>query len=179
MRAFPNGAGARPNAQAGFTYLALLILLALVGLVASASLQAGSLMRRRQAEEALLDVGTEFRLALRSYADATPAGLSRAPHTLEELLRDPRYPGVRRHLRRLEADPLTGQATWGLVRTPDGAGILGIYSLAPGHPIKRADFPAAYQDFNDKDRYADWVFVQAPPATALTRAGARIPAGPK
>ncbi|MEC4590288.1 hypothetical protein VPG91_04755 [Nitrospirillum amazonense] len=151
----------RPD-EAGFTYLGLLIILAIIGVVAAASLQAGALMQRRQAEESLLDIGSDFRTALRSYADSTPAGLPRSPRTLQDLVRDPRYPGVRRYLRRVPPDPLGGDQPWGLVMSPDGAGIIGIYSRAPGHPIKQDNFPAAYQDFRNRDSYADWVFTQAP-----------------
>jgi type II secretory pathway pseudopilin PulG len=154
-------AAERPG-EAGFTYLGLLIILAIIGVVAAASLQAGALMQRRDAEEGLLDVGSDFRTALRSYADSTPAGLPRAPRALQDLLRDPRYPGVRRYLRRVPPDPMGGVLPWGLVMSPDGAGIIGIYSQAPGHPIKQDNFPAAYQDFRNRDSYADWVFTQAP-----------------
>ncbi|MEA1673187.1 hypothetical protein [Nitrospirillum sp. BR 11163] len=154
-------AKSRPN-EGGFTYLGLLIILAIIGVVAAASLQAGALMQRRAAEESLLDIGSDFRAALRGYADSTPAGLPRSPRTLQDLVRDPRYPGVRRHLRRVPPDPMGGDQPWGLVMSPDGAGIIGIYSQAPGHPIKQDGFPPAYQDFRNRDRYADWVFTQAP-----------------
>lgn len=154
---------ARCSGEGGFTYLGVLIALAILGMMAVASVRQGGVLRRHAAEEALLAVGQDFRDALRSYADATPAGLPRTPRALQDLLRDPRYPGVRRHLRHVPFDPMTGGYDWGLVMTADGTGILGIYSKAPGHPIKTGNFPPAYRAFADKASYKDWVFTQAPP----------------
>jgi type II secretory pathway pseudopilin PulG len=151
------------RAQAGFTYVALLIALAIVGMMAATSLQLGALMQRRAAEEALLVAGADFSAALDSYAKATPAGQPTAPASLNELLKDPRYPGVRRHLRKLWFDPLTGTQTWGLVMTPDGNGVLGVYSLATARPIKVGNFPPRFQAFDGKASYGEWVFMAPPP----------------
>jgi type II secretory pathway pseudopilin PulG len=151
----------------GFTYLGLLILLAVIGIAAAAALQVGAIVQRRAAEEELLAIGNEFRQALISYANATPAGQKRAPATLQDLFRDPRYPDVRRHLRKLYADPLTGREEWGVVVWQDGSGIAGIYSLAQGQPIKIGHFATPFQEFVGKTSYRDWIFgidsVQRPP----------------
>ena len=48
-----------------------------------------------------------------------------------------------RHLRRLYRDPLTGSADWGVVKGPDG-GVIGVYSQAPGKPLKQDGFPPAW-----------------------------------
>ncbi len=69
--------------SAGFTYIGLLIALALIALAATATVQGGALLQRRQAEEELLVVGREFRNALQSYANATPAGQKRYPPSLQ------------------------------------------------------------------------------------------------
>jgi type II secretory pathway pseudopilin PulG len=142
----------------GFTYLGLLILLALVGVAAAASVQLGAIVQRRAAEEDLLAIGNEFRRALITYADATPAGQKRAPATLQDLLKDPRYPEIKRHLRKLYADPLTGKEEWGVVMWQDGSGIAGIYSLAPGQPIRIGNFAAPFQEFGGKTAYREWIF---------------------
>ena len=149
------------RSEAGFTYLGLLIILAVIGVAAAGTLQLGAVMQRRAAEEQLLDIGAEFRAALEGYAQASPAGAGAAPRTLLDLVRDPRYPNPRRYLRKVYADPLTGSPQWGLLRTPDGNGILGVYSLAPGHPIKIANFQRPFQGFDDKTSYAQWIFAPA------------------
>ena len=52
----------------GFTYLGMLILLAVLGLVGAAGLKMGTLMQRAAAEQELLEIGAQFSEALRSYA---------------------------------------------------------------------------------------------------------------
>ena len=143
---------------AGFTYLSLLILIAILSMVAVATLQLGAAVQRDEAERQLLATGAEFRAAFASYAAATPAGQPGTPQSLADLLRDPRYPEPRHYLRKLYADPLTGKPEWGTVPAPDGRGIVGVYSLAPGHPLKIARFDEPFHSFEAKTAYGDWVF---------------------
>ena len=150
----PNGCRA-----GGFTYVGILILIAIIGLASAATLQVGSAIQRRAAEQALLETGAQFQHALISYANATPPGQQRAPKTLQELLKDPRSPVLRRHLRKLYVDPLTGKEEWGLVHAPDGISIIGVYSLSEARPIKIGNFEAANKGFEDKTSYRDWKFI--------------------
>lgn len=143
----------------GFTYLGLLILVAILGITSTVSLQVGSILQRRAAEEELLRIGTEFRNALISYANATPVGQKHAPANLQELLKDPRYPNPRRHLRKLYADPLTGKSEWGIIEAPNGLGIVGVYSLSEAQPIKIGGFDTPFQAFSGKTSYRDWIFT--------------------
>jgi type II secretory pathway pseudopilin PulG len=149
--------------QQGFAYLALLISIAIIGVVAAGTLQLGSILQRRAAEEELLAIGSEFRRALISYSSATPAGQPAAPPTLQALLKDPRYPNMRRHLRKLYFDPLTGSQQWGTVMSIDGKGIVGIYSLSTAAPIKIGNFETQFLSFADKTSYKDWVFQAVMP----------------
>ena len=159
--------GRRRNAQArGYAYLALLILLAIIGVAAAATMQLGAIYQRREAERELLAVGGEFQRALLSYALATPAGQPNQPRTLDDLLRDPRYPNAVRHLRKLYADPMTGKADWELVRSPDGQTIVGIHSVSHAHPIQVAHFPGEFAGFDGAKSYLDWVFVARLPVAA-------------
>lgn len=118
-------------------------------------------MARRDAERELLAIGAEFRHALRSYAgvplQAIEPAAHRGPRSLDELLRDPRAPGVRRHLRQIYADPLSGKTEWGLVRDPQGF-LIGMYSLAEGRPITRTGFEPGGTGFEDAETYRQWVF---------------------
>jgi type II secretory pathway pseudopilin PulG len=167
--------GRRRGAQGGYTYLALLILLAIISITAAASAELGAIYQRRMAEKELLAVGAEFQRALQSYSSATPIGQPTQPRTLEELLRDPRYPNVVRHLRKIYEDPMTGKADWVPVMSPDGQTIVGIHSASHAHPIQISHFAAAFQGFANKKSYTDWVFVARFPA--LTQ-GQRPPDGP-
>jgi type II secretory pathway pseudopilin PulG len=165
----------RRAAQGGYTYLALLILLAIISIAAAASAELGAIYQRRMAEKELLAVGAEFQRALQSYSSSTPVGQPTQPRTLEELLRDPRYPNVVRHLRKVYEDPMTGKADWVLVMSPDGQTIVGIHSASHAHPIQISHFPAAFQGFANKKCYTDWIFVARFPT--LTQ-GQRPPDGP-
>lgn len=151
----------RRRIEAGFTYLALMILVATLALATSATLTLGSIAQRREAEQQLLEVGAAYRKAIASYLNSSPAGRRSYPPALADLLKDPRYPGVRRHLRQLYPDPITGKAEWGLVPAP-GGGIMGIHSLSEASAIKIAEFEAENQLFEGKLRYSEWAFVVLP-----------------
>lgn len=162
--------------QQGFTYLGLLILVAIIGLVGAAGLKVGSLLQRAAAEEELLEIGAEFSRALKSYADATPRGHPTFPATLNELLRDPRVPGVRRHLRKIHVDPITGKAEWGLVTMGENAGVLGVYSLSDAKPLKVSNFDARFTGFENKKKISEWKFML--PGQTLLPNGAVNPGAP-
>ncbi|MFS2004969.1 type II secretion system protein [Duganella sp. CT11-25] len=142
--------------QDGFAYLWTLMLVAFmgVGLTIAADLYATAM--RRDKERELLFIGHEFRHALERYYTADP-GQNQYPLTLEELLKDPRFPNARRHLRRLYADPITGKAEWSLVLQQGR--IVGIRSLSTQRPIKQDNFDDDDAGLARKSRYADWVFT--------------------
>lgn len=156
--------------QSGFTYVGLLIAVALVALAGATVLESGAQWQLRGQEAELLAIGQEFRAALRSYAEATPLGQPDAPQELAELLRDPRQPGIKRHLRRIYPDPLTGQKAWGLVRRPDGR-IVGIHSLSRSPTLRRSGFPVGLEAFAAARRHDEWIFaLQALPVGGATAA---------
>jgi type II secretory pathway pseudopilin PulG len=142
--------------QRGFAYLWTLMLVAFmgVGLTIAADLYATAM--RRDKERELLFIGHEFRHALERYYTAA-AGQNQYPLTLEELLKDPRFPNARRHLRRLYADPITGKAEWNLILQQGR--IVGIRSLSMQRPIKQDNFDDDDAGLARKSRYADWVFT--------------------
>lgn len=159
-------------------YVALLLALAAVGGLSAVGLKVAQTIQARQAEAELLAIGLEFRNALQSYAEATPNGLPLTPASLDELLRDNRYPAIKRHLRRIYHDPMTGKADWGLIRGVDRR-IVGIHSLSRATPFKRTGFAPGLEGLSGKERYSDWVFgiitptqdaAQSNPKNALTDA---------
>lgn len=151
--------------QSGFTYVGLLIVVAMIAAGSAAVLGAGVNLQMRDNEAELLAIGREFRRALQDYADATPVGQPTAPKELAELLRDPRYLGVRRHLRRIYPDPLTGKTEWGIERAPDGR-ISGIHSLSPTPTLRHTGFPTGMEAFEQAEHHNEWVFALAPVPSA-------------
>jgi type II secretory pathway pseudopilin PulG len=143
--------------QRGFAYLWTLMLVAFmgVGLTIGAGLYATA--ARRDKERELLFIGHEFRLALERYYNAGAAGQNQYPLTLQELLKDPRFPNARRHLRRLYADPISGKPDWVLVMQQGR--IVGVRPLSSQRPIKQDNFDDDDIGLAKKSRYADWVFT--------------------
>lgn len=146
----------RAAGQGGFTYLGVLFLIVLMGIALAGAGELWSTISRRDRERQLLWVGTQYAQALRSYYRASP-GLAQYPRNLEDLLQDERFPSARHHIRQLYPDPL-GAGEWTLQRGFDGR-ITGIASASGETPLKQADFPSQWSDFNGMTRYTDWQFV--------------------
>lgn len=164
--------------QGGFTYLGLVIFVAIVGMVGAATLKIGSLLQRAAAEEELLAIGAAFGAALDSYAAATPRGASPYPPSMQELLKDPRFPTVRRHLRKVFVDPLTGKAEWGIVFLGGGqTGIVAIHSLSQAQPLKIANFDSRFKGLEGKDSIAEWRFTASDRSLAPAAAPAQAQPG--
>lgn len=146
----------RSRAPNGFAYLLLLVLIAVLGVASSAAVSLGASMARHDAEEHLLTIGASFQQALTKHAGK--------PRELDELLKDPRAPGISRHLRRIPIDPLTGRDSWAVVRDAQG-GIVGVHSLATGRPLKRTGFEPRWKTFEEAASYQDWMFGPRLPVT--------------
>lgn len=145
---------------AGFAYLWLLFTVAFLGLGLVVTAEVDSVVVQRDREAELLSIGRQFREALRRYNLRQAGPGQQYPATLDELLQDPRTPGVTRHLRQVFVDPMTGRAEWGLVRV--GGRIVGVHSLSDAKPIKQASFDDDDQSFAQAKRYRDWVFTHPP-----------------
>ncbi|MHC6225770.1 type II secretion system protein [Pseudomonas sp. X10] len=167
----PNGS----RAEAGYTYLGTLLLIAVssMALAATGTLWATSAQRER--ERQLLWVGGQYAQALRSFYRSSP-GLAQYPQDLGELLEDNRFPSPKRHIRRLYPDPISGSDDWGLLREIDGR-ITGVYSRSQQTPLKQSGFTAQWSGFEGLQQYSDWQFV-AEQAFAEGAAGARRHNGP-
>lgn len=160
--------------EGGFTYLLLLFFVAILGVGLAVAGEAWHVSVQREKEEQLLFAGDAYRQAIELYYETSPGGVKQYPLKLDDLLRDPRFPNVRRYLRELYPDPITGKFDWELVMAPQG-GIMGIYSPSKHAPMKRSgfdDLDAAFGDLakqkKDKLIYRDWKFVYDP-ALALGR----------
>ena len=139
------------RALAGFTYLMLLWWVAVSSVLLAALGQSWAIEARRQREMELVFRGEQIKAALAAYQEATPTLPKVLPTRLEDLLEDRRGPEVKRHLRKLWPDPITGSHQWGLVR--EGGVITGVYSPSDQHPLRA---PAGVT------RYDEWRFEYSP-----------------
>lgn len=153
--------GSSRRACRGFTYLGVLFAVFFIGVALAATGTVWQQTRQREKENELLFIGAQFRQALEAYYQNPPAGKARKfPQTLEQLLRDERFPDVRRYLRRIYRDPMTGEAEWGLLRGADQS-IVGLYSLSQDEPLKKDNFDSGNELFAGKRHYAEWQFIAA------------------
>jgi type II secretory pathway pseudopilin PulG len=171
-----NRASRRDNA--GFTYIGLLLAIALMGAGLAAIGQSWRSNVQRSKEAELFFVGEQFANAIKRYYDDSPGGDKRLPKSLADLVQDKRYPVTKRHLRKIYLDPMRGKAEWGLVMLKDG--IVGVHSLSEEMPYRNRDADAGT---GGKQRYADVKFVAdipfAPePVAATNTPNAPVPAPP-
>lgn len=150
--------------QRGFGYLMVLFAMAAMGVTLASAGEVWRTASLREKEAQLLFVGHQFRLALASYRDLSPAGSPDTPATLDDLLQDKRFPSPVAHLRRLWRDPMTNTTDWVLVKTTGR--ITGIHTRHRGTPLRSAHEPrdAALSGTTD---YNQWVFKAEPPPSAL------------
>lgn len=164
--------------QKGFTYLGLLIIVAVMGAGLAAFGTIYSHAAQREKEVELLFAGEQIRAAIESYHRKSP-GASAYPKKLEDLVEDKRFPMPVRHLRRVYADPMTGGTQWGVVEAPGGAGIMGVHSLSEEKPIKSAHFSPQQQEFETAESYKAWRFVYSPAAPSQQAAPPPVPRAAK
>ncbi len=146
--------------QRGFTYLGTMFLIIFIGIGLA---KAGLLWQtevQREREKELLFIGEQYANAIGSYFESTPSGPKQYPASFEELLQDHRFPSVRRHLRKVYSDPITGGEKWGLIKQQGR--IAGVYSLALQRPLKKAGFSNAWATFADAESYTAWQFTYTP-----------------
>lgn len=142
--------------ERGTALLTVLVLVVILGLAAGMAGQSMRAMLQREREAELLWRGQQFRRAIASYYRVKQM----YPSRLEELLRDPRFPGVVRHLRRPYGDPMTG-GEWELVKDP-AERLIGVRSTSDLEPFKQAGFPGGLEEFEGKTSYREWEFVFVP-----------------
>lgn len=154
--------------QRGFTYVVILVAVVVVGLLAGVATVMTSNLMKAEREAELLYRGQAYKDAIKRYYEAggTAGRIKDFPHSLEDLLLDPRFPNNKRHLRALYPDPMSANAdkdkpTWTLMRAPDG-GISGVASASKEAPLKKAHFPKGLESFADAQSYAEWVFEYVP-----------------
>jgi type II secretory pathway pseudopilin PulG len=157
------------NLSKGFTYIGVLVILAVMMIAMGAIAQIWHTQMQREKEQELLFIGNQFRNAIGRFYQESGRGF---PVSLQALL------GVdgdtklnRRFLRRMYIDPFTGTDTWGLVLGANGE-IVGVHSLSDMEAFKRAGFSEKNSAFESKTKYSEWQFVFVPQkAQGTTGAG--------
>lgn len=119
-----------PQHQRGFTYLWVLVAVAILGIGLMAVSEVWVTTVRRQKLEQLDWIGAQFTQAIGSYYQSGPGGAHVYPATLQDLLEDRRFVTTRRHLRSVYANPFTGKPDWELLPAADGRA-RGVRAVVP------------------------------------------------
>jgi type II secretory pathway pseudopilin PulG len=151
---------AKPR-QSGSIYLMMLFVVAFLGVAIAAAATVWSTQRQFQREHELLFIGNEFRQAIRNYYLESPGMVKTYPAKLEDLVKDERFLFVKRHLRQIYVDPMTGTRNWKLIMAPQG-GIMGVASMSDKAPIKTGMFEEGLESLNGRLKYSEWKFEYQP-----------------
>ncbi len=150
----------------GFTYISALIMIAIASIALTEAVRLWQTVAKREREEELIFRGDQIRRAITSYATSTDQGALQYPRGFSDLLKDPRFPGVKRHLRKLYRDPMTDDGKWGLILA-EGGGFKGVFSKSEHIPLKTSNFPKEYVSFEKRNKYSDWKFQHSPAISQL------------
>jgi type II secretory pathway pseudopilin PulG len=150
------------SSEKGFTYFAALFIIMIMGIMLGMIGETWSMIMRRDREEELLFRGKQIKSGIDRYQKAgqlQPGGLK----GLDILYKgDDRLPGnPPRYLRKNWNDPITGKE-WQLIKDPT-KGITGVVSSSEQEPLKQANFPEEFKEFEGKKKYKEWQFVDKPP----------------
>jgi len=141
--------GQRVKLQGGFSYLVLLLWLAIMGAILAALGPSWALESRREREQELVFRAQEYRRAIDAYAEPVNvngcATVRELPLQLEDLLEDRRCGLIRHHLRRLYLDPITRSPNWGLVK--EYGRIRSVYSLSPQELVRHVEGAHSYRQW--------------------------------
>lgn len=147
--------------ETGITYLAVLLVVAIMGAGLAATGMIWHTVQQREKERELLFIGNQFRTAIMLYYENTPGPNKQYPQNLHDLLKDERHSSMQRYLRQIYVDPMTRKKEWGLVTAPTG-GITGVYSLSNEPPLKTGGFAEKDRTLEGKGKYSEWQFLYQP-----------------
>lgn len=141
----------------GYTFVAVLLLLALVSLGLAFAGPMWSQQMQRERERDLLRIGSLYAQAISHYRDVSPGSEKQYPTSLEALLIDTRFVGTLRHMRKAYADPVNPGKPWGLLRDEAGR-LIGVYSLSGEAPLAQGSVALEDRVLPAASRYSEWKF---------------------
>jgi len=156
--------------QNGFTFLAALMIVVIMGLMLGLAAQPWKTIMQREREQELLFRGLQIRNAIAAW---NARKVTTPLNDLKDLLLDPRDLQKTKYLRQLYKDPMTGK-DWTIIKDATGAkGIIGVASTSNDAPLKTSFSEYSGLDaFAGKTKYSQWRFVfgvdPGPPLTTAT-----------
>jgi type II secretory pathway pseudopilin PulG len=158
------------KSSAGFTFIAAMIMVVIMGIMLGAVGQSWRMVIKRDKEAELLFRGGQILDAIDSWnrgPSSKPTSgrppSSKPPATpikdLKDLLEDPRSTQKVHHLRKVYLDPITNKDFDVIKVSPQG--IIGVASSSKEKPLKVnfQNMSGVYKKFTDKKMYSEWQFV--------------------
>ena len=147
-----------PAHQRGFTYIGLLIAMAVIGLGMSivGPLWARQTQREREAE--LLRIGPACARAIEHYYRLSPPGAEKLPPSVDELLQDSRFPTPIRHLRKAYTDPMQPGQPLNWLRNAKGE-LVGVASASHQEPLRQVAWTDGHYEIAPAAHYDEWHFL--------------------
>lgn len=161
----------------GFTYMALLVSMLIIGIMTSVVAQTWKSVSRINKEKELIWIGHQYRDAIRGYYNYRAKAHGGAPGAyypseLKDLLKDPGRLSNYAYLRKIYIDPMTGKDDWVPIRGGDASGssgIIGVRSASDKVPLKQDGFDKVDESFKGKTKYSEWEFKFVPGPTPVTK----------
>lgn len=166
------------TSKGGFTYIAALVIVVVMGIMLGAMGQSMRVVMQREREKELIFRGLQYRDAIERWSKkGVPL------KDLKDLVEPTTSSNIDRSkdrlLRKLYKDPITG-GDWKTLPTPPDPiqGIYGVASTSNEEPFKQGGFPEVIKDFEGKKKYSEWQFVyrKQGPTSPRVQPGATGPA---
>lgn len=164
------------RSESGFTYIAALIMVVVMGIMLGAVGQSVSVIMKREREKELIFRGLQYRDAIERWSKKG-VPLKDLKDLVEPTVSSNVSASKDRLLRKLYKDPITGGDWKTLPATPDPVqGIYGVASPSSEEPFKQGNFPEVIKHFEGKKKYSEWEFIyKKTPAVVGGAAGSKAP----
>ena len=169
------------RSEAGFTYIAALVMVVVMGIMLGAIGQSVSVIMKREREKELIFRGLQYLDAIERWSKKNPGGLGLQANTIKDL-EDKLVnggSGLKREyfLRKIYKDPITG-SDFDLIRDDVTKVVTGVKSFSIEEPVKQDNFPEVIKGFKGMKKYSEWKFEYKKTQTGGTgAAGSRPVAG--
>jgi len=147
------------RSETGFTYIAALVLVVVMGIMLGAIGQSVKVIMKREREKELIFRGLQYRDAIERWSKKG-VPLKDLKDLVEPTVSNNASASKDRLLRKLYKDPITG-GEWKTLPTPPDPiqGIYGVASTSNEEPFKQGNFPEVIKTFEGKKKYSDWEFI--------------------
>jgi len=165
------------RSEAGFTYIAALVMVVIMGIMQGAIGQLMSTIMKREREKELIFRGLQYRDAIERWSKKG-VPLKDLKDLVEPTVSSNLDRSKDRLLRKLYKDPITGKEWKTLPNPPDPIqGIYGVASTSSEEPFKQGNFPEVIKNFEGKKKYSDWEFIYRKTPAPANQSGVRSSAG--